>query len=237
MGAFLEKRVVICMKALPVVVLAGATCVLAACGSSPVEPSPTPTPTPNITTVFQPAPVPAENTIALSAPASGPSSADPLVGRYTLEIDIAGTSGFRCDTITPQARRRTYTADIQPFRTYYAVKLYDATFLRDASSRGYSCRDSRLEMGGVCHQFILEHAEGSSVSVVMENDDESRGSQIWEVLPMERRVLEFTGRGTGSVGDGRIVASGRGGNWYGDGIPASDFAGCNGDMTWTFTRR
>jgi hypothetical protein len=54
------------------------------------------------------------------------------------------------EAVPEHARRRIYAADIHPFRDYYAVKLYDATFLRDGTRVGYGCVDIRLEMGGVC---------------------------------------------------------------------------------------
>jgi hypothetical protein len=75
------------------------------------------------------------------------SVADPLVGRYTLEILVVTRSGLRCEAVPEHARRRIYTADIHQFRDYYAVKLYDATFLRDSTRVGYGCLDTRLEMG------------------------------------------------------------------------------------------
>ena len=226
------------MKALSVAVLIGSTGVAAACGASPSAPSTPPMVTPFVTP-SPGLPVNVANVIALSAPGTPPSSpTDPLVGRYTLDIESASTAGTRCTSIPSQARRRAYTADIHPFRTYYAVKLYDGTFLRDDTRVGYSCSDSRLENGGICNQFILQRGEGSSLSIVMENEDERRGGQIWEVLVSEIQLLAVFGAATGSFDDGRISATGNGGLWYGNGLPASVFAGCDrGAMTWSFRRR
>lgn len=195
-------------------------------------PAPTPAPTAPTPTPAQP-PVAAENGITLPAPAVPPSSAtDPLVGRYTLEVVVAA-----CEEAVPEhARRRIYTADVHQFRDYYAAKLYDATFLRDGTRVGYGCVDSRLETGGVCHQFIVKRDGEATVSVIMTPEDEWRGSEIWEV--QDGHLIQLYGYGTGSIDQGRIVVSGSGGVWYGNGIPASDFSGCGpGDIAWTFTRR
>jgi hypothetical protein len=135
-------------------------------------------------------------------------------------------------------RHRIYTADIHQFRDYYAVKLYDAIFLRD-DSRGlsYGCSDRRLETNGVCHQFIMERGGGAAVSVSMTPLDEYNGNQIWEV--QDDHVIALSGGGTGSIGNGRIAVSGGGGLWYGDGYPAKNASGCGdaGALTWIFTRR
>jgi hypothetical protein len=179
--------------------------------------------------------VPAENVIALPAPTIPPTSAaDPLVGRYRLEIVVA-RSGQRCEMVPEHVRRRIYTADIHPFRDYYAVKLYEATFLRDSTRVGYGCVDSRLETGGVCHQFTMKRDGDGAVSVNMTPLDEWRGSEIWEV--QDGRLIDLYGKGIGSIDEGRIVASGSGGLWYGNGLPATDSSGCNPDIAWTFTRR
>jgi hypothetical protein len=224
------------MKTLPIAILIGVLGAAAACDAVNA-PSPTPTPAPSTTPV--PQPVAAGNMVVLSAPGTPPgSSADPLVGRYSLEIASLATGGAVCESVPAHAKRRVYTADIEPFLTYYAVKLYDATFLRDGTSVGYGCRDNRLEMGGVCHQFMLQRGEGSSVTVVMEPEDEWRGSEIWEVLTTEGYLVQLHGNATGTFGDGRIVATGTGSVWYGNGIPASVSSACTGgDMTWSFTRR
>ena len=197
---------------------------------APTEPTPTPTPAPP--------PVVVGNRITLPAPAVPPSSAtDPLIGRYTLEVVVAA-----CEEAVPeQARRRIYTADIHQFRDYYAAKLYDATFLRDGTLVSYDCVDSRLETGGVCHQFIVKRDGDATVSVIMTPEDEfpaneGRGSEIWEFD--SGHLIQLWGYGTGSIDQGRIVVSGIGGVWYGNGLPASDFSACGpGDIAWTFTRR
>jgi hypothetical protein len=111
--------------------------------------------------------VAAENLITLPAPTPPPTpAADPLVGRYTLEIVVA-RSGLRCEMVPEHMTRRIYTADIHPFRDYYAVKLYEATFLRDSTRVRYGCLDSRLETDGVCHQFIMKRDGNGAVSVNM----------------------------------------------------------------------
>lgn len=199
---------------------------------TPTAPTGTPTPAPTAPT-GTPTPVPVGNRITLPAPTVPPSSAtDPLVGRYTLEVVVAA-----CEEAVPdEARRRIYTADIHQFRDYYAAKLYDATFLRDGTSVSYGCVDSRLETGGVCHQFIMKRDGGATVSVIMAPEDEWRGSEVWEVDG--GRLIALWGNGTGSIDQGRIVLSGSGGLWYGNGLPASDYSGCGpGDIAWTFTRR
>lgn len=195
--------------------------------SSPPISAPAPPPAPAI-------PVPSENVISLRPPITTPSSdQDPLIGRYRLEIVVA-RSGDRCERVPEHVRHRIYTADIHPFRDYYAVKLYDATFLRDAQRVGYGCDDSRLEMGGVCHQFIMRRDGDRAVSVTMSSLDEWRGSEIWEI--QDNRLIQLYGHGVGSVDAGRIVASGSGGLWYGNGLPATDFSVCSPDIAWTFTR-
>ena len=182
-----------------------------------------------------PTPVPAENVIALPAPTILPTSAaDSIAGRYTLEIVVA-RSGQHCEVVPERVRRRIYTADIHPFRDYYAVKLYEATFLRDSTRVGYGCVDSRLETDGVCNQFIMKRDGRGSVSVNMTPLDDWRGSEIWEIH--DGRLIALYGDGTGSIGAGSIVASGRGGVWYGNGLPATDFSGCDPDIAWTFTHR
>ena len=211
---------------------------LAACESArqPTSPSPTTSPSPIPgPTPLGPTPVPSENVISLPAPTIPPTSAqDPLVGRYTLAIVVA-RSGLRCEMVPEDVRRRIYTADIHPFRDYYAVKLYDATFLRNSTRVGYGCVDSRLEMGGVCHQFIMKRDGDGAVSVNMTSLDEWRGSEIWDI--QDGRLIQLYGDGTGSIDAGAIVASGSGGLWYGNGLPATDFSGCQPDIAWTFTRR
>ena len=207
------------------------------CGESarlPTASSPTPVPTP----IPAPGtPVAAENVTFLPAPTMlPPSAADPLVGRYTLEIVAVTRSGLRCEMVPEHARRRIYTADIHQFRDYYAVKLYDATFLRDGTRMGYGCVDTRLEMGGVCHQFIMKRDGDGAVSVDMTPLDEWRGSEIWEIE--NGHLIALHGHGTGPIDERRILASGSGGVWYGNGIPATDSSACGpGDIAWTFTRR
>jgi hypothetical protein len=218
-------------KSSPALVL----CVLlaASCESARQPTSPSPTPGPMATPA--PGPVTGENEITLPAPTVPPTSAaDPLVGRYTLEIVVA-RSGLRCEVVPEHVRRRIYAADIHPFRDYYAVKLYDATFLRDGTRLRYGCADSRLEMGGVCHQFIMKRDGDAAVSVDMTPLDEWRGSEIWEIH--DGRLIQLHGYGTGTIDNGRIVASGSGGLWYGNGLPATDSSGCGPDIAWTFTRR
>jgi hypothetical protein len=223
-------------KSLPALVLCvslAASCASCESARQPASPSPTLGPPP---TAAPGPPVAADNMITLPAPTIPPTSAaDPLVGRYTLEIVVA-RSGPRCEMVPEHVRRRIYTADIHPFRDYYAVKVYDATFLRDGTRVGYGCTDSRLEMGGVCHQFIMKRGGDGAVSVDMTPLDEWRGSELWEI--QDGRLIQLHGDGTGSIDAGRIVAAGRGGLWYGNGLPASDVSGCGpGDIAWTFTRR
>ena len=136
------------------------------------------------------------------------------------------------------AKRRIYIADIDPFRDYYAVRLYDASFLKDGRSVGYGCSDRRLDMGGVCHQFIMRLDGNETVTIEMNPEDEWRGAEIWEVLTQEGQLLAVTGRATGTARDGRILATGSGGVWYGNGLPASEYSACSeGEMSWTFRRQ
>lgn len=88
----------------------------------------------------------------------------------------------------------------------------------------------------MCHQFMMKRAGDGAVSVDMTPLNEWRGSEIWEI--QDGRLIQFYGGGTGSIDARRIVASGTGGLWYGNGIPATDSSGCGpGDIAWTFTRR
>ena len=201
-----------------------------------INPAPQPAPAPQPTA---PLPVAAENAIYLPAPPRPVNAAtDPIVGRYTLEISSRSSSGLRCQQIPEHVKRRTYTADIDPFRDYYAVRLYDAWFLKDASRLSYGCWDRRLDMQGVCHQFILRRGGDEAVSIEMVPEDDWRGAELWEVLIQEIRLVQLHGVGNGTVRNGRIDASGTGGIWYGNGLPASDFSGCEpGEMVWSFTRR
>jgi hypothetical protein len=204
--------------------------------STPALPQPPPVPVPQPTAAL---PVPAENAIYLAAPAR-PADFDkePIVGRYTLEITSRSSSGLRCQQVPDHAKRRTYTADIDPFEDHYAVRLYDATFLRDGSRLGYGCSDRRLDMRGVCHQFILRRDGNERVTVEMIPEDEWRGAELWEVLIHETRLLALYGHGAGTIHTGRIEATGVGGAWYGNGLPASDYSACGpGEMVWSFTRR
>jgi hypothetical protein len=200
--------------------------------NAPSTPTPTPPPSPPSL------PVDPANVVSLPAPAAAPSSTtDPIVGRYTLEIVAGSASGPRCGAVPDYAKRRTYTADIHDLGGSYAVKLYDATFLRDGPRIGYGCSDRRLPPGGVCNQFLMMREGNFTVSVTMTPEDDWRGSEIWEVLP-DGYLLAIHGHATGSAGSERIEASGTGGVWYGNGIPASNFAGCSqGDLHLNFTRR
>ncbi|HXG90730.1 MAG TPA: hypothetical protein VNJ02_20615 [Vicinamibacterales bacterium] len=72
--------------------------------------------------------------------------------------------------------------------------------------------------------------------MTMSAEDESSGSEIWEVLA-EDRVLQITGQATGVVRDGRIEAAGPGGLWLGNGVPATVVQACRGELQLTFTRR
>jgi hypothetical protein len=73
----------------------------------------------------------------------------------------------------------------------------------------------------------------------MTSEDEWRGSEIWEVLPEDNplRLLQIHGQATGLVRDERIDAAGPGGLWLGNGLPASVFHGCRGEVQLIFTRR
>ncbi len=170
----------------PVAVLIVA--LVSAC-SEPPTPMPTPTPPPSPSTPTPPPsppslPVDPANVVFLPTPAAAPFfPADPIVGRYTLEIVAGSGSGQRCGAVPDYAKRRTYTADIHDLGGSYAVKLYDATFLRDGPRIGYGCSDRRLPPGGVCHQFLMTREGNVTVSVTMTPEDEWRGSEIWEVLP------------------------------------------------------
>ena len=206
--------------------------------STPTTPTPppapsTPTPPPSPPSL----PVDPANVVSLPAPAAAPFfPADPIIGRYSLEIVAGSGSGQRCGAVPDYAKRRTYTADIHDLGGRYAVKLYDATFLRDGPRIGYGCSDRRLPPDGVCNQFLMMREE-NIVSVTITPEDEWRGSEIWEVLP-DGYLLAIQGSATGSAGNGRIEASGTGGVWYGNGIPASNVAGCSlGDLRLNFTRR
>jgi hypothetical protein len=166
--------------------------------------------------------------VFLGAPVARPqSSSNTLVGRYQLEIDAAERSGTTCDRVPSYAHRRQYTADIDEVGNHYAVKLYDATFLADASHVSYGCRDPRLPQSGqaACHQFLLER-DTDAVTMTALPLDEWRGSEIWEDL-RDGFVLAITGRATGSIRDGRIDATGTGSLWYGNGLPASQFFSCS----------
>ena len=87
----------------------------------------------------------------------------------------------------------------------------------------------------MCHQFIMKRDGDGAVSVNMTPLNEWRGSEIWEI--QDGRLIALYGHGTGSIDAGPIVASGSGGLWYGNGIPATDISGCDPDIAWTFTRR
>ncbi len=181
-------------------------------------------------------PVPERNTIFLPAPAPPPSSSDPLAGRYTVDIAVTADAGVRCESVPEHAKRRTYTADIASRGDHYSVALYDARFLRDSTSLGFGCSDRRLDMRGVCHQFVIYRDGPSGVAASIVPEDEWRGSEIWEVLP-EGRLLAFTGTAHGSIENGQIRAAGNGNAWYGNGLPGSEYGACQGNMSVTLTRR
>lgn len=163
----------------------------------------------------------------LAAPATAPHGPlNSLVGRYQLEIDAGARSGTGCDRVPESATRRQYTADIADVGARYAVKLYEASFLADSSRVSYGCRDPRLPQSGnaVCHQFLLTR-EGDDITVTAQAEDEWRGSEIWESLS-DGFLLAIVGRATGVVRDGRIEATGNGTIWYGNGLPATTYYGC-----------
>jgi hypothetical protein len=217
------------------------------CGSSQptapvasVAPSPAPAPgnPPPAPAAPGQLPVPERNTVFLAAPAPPQASTDATVGRYSLDIGLTNGSGPRCTTVPEDAKRRTYTADITSRGDYYAVLLYDARFLRDASNLGFGCADRRLDMNGVCHQFLMNREGASNVSTSIVSEDEWRGSEIWEVLP-DGRLLQLTGVAYGSFEDGQIRASGKGNAWYGRSLPTGDseYGACEGEITLAFTKR
>jgi len=216
------------------IVMCRVACVVLASLASACSPSdgvtPRPTPTSPTRPPSVPLPTPPRTSGFIPAPPTAPTSADPLVGRYALDIRIIDSS---CESVPADAPRRRYTADIHDYEDRYAVKLYDAAFVSDAN--GW-CRDRRLPHDGVCHMFLMRHDGNSTVSVTMSAEDESSGSEIWEVLA-EDRVLQITGQATGLVRDGRIDAAGPGGLWLGNGVPATKVQACRGELQLTFTRR
>jgi len=197
--------------------------------SPPTSPPPSPPPGPSIGSL---------NTVFLPAPAASPRSVtDPLVGRYQLEIEAGSRSGPNCGSIPDYATRRTYTADIDNLGDQYAVRLYDATFLADSSRVSYGCAVPAPQFGNMaCHQFLLSNDAGA-LTVAAQAQDEWRDSEIWEDL-RDGFVLEITGRASGRLRDGRIEATGTGSLWYGNGLPASTFYGCQVDaLRFTFAPR
>jgi hypothetical protein len=186
-----------------------------------------------------PPPVAAANVVFMPAPAQVPGSPnDPIVGRYTLDVLIGTRSGLRCELVPEHATRRRYTADIHDVGNTYAVTLYDATFLKDAATVSYGCRDRRLPRTGICNQFLISPESDSTLRVTIEPEDEWRGSEIWEFMVQESRLLQIHGLATGLADDGRIEAAGRGGLWYGNGLPASVYSSCGpGDLHLNFVRR
>ena len=90
-------------------------------------------------------------------------------------------------------------------------------------------------MSALTVRGLTARTADGTVSVSMTPLDEWRGSEIWEAK--DGRLIALYGNGTGSIDAGPINAAGRGGLWYGDGIPASDFSGCGPDIAWTLTRR
>lgn len=171
-------------------------------------------------------------------PAPARSAANPLLGRYELEIVAEARTGAQCDAVPASALRRTYTADVQEVNGHFAVKLYGARFLADGPFVSYGCRDPRLPQSGlaVCHQFVLS-GHANALNLTLEPLDEWRGSEIVESLP-DGFLLAITGRATGAARDGRIEAVGTGTLWYGNGLPATQFHSCtSGDLRFTFTAR
>lgn len=207
------------------------------CGSSSTPAAPTVT-----TPILAPSPPPtgtpvsALNRIFVPLPAPPPPSADPLVGRYALDVVIEPAAAERCETVPAHAKRRTYSADVLNHGNGYVVRLYEATFLADISpGNGIGCADLRLPGTGICNQFLMTPAGGSTLSVTMSNDDDRRGAQIWEVLTQEDRLLEIGGNANAVAQNGKIEATGSGGLWWGNGLPATDSAVCLGDIRLSFT--
>jgi hypothetical protein len=216
--------------------------IISGCSRDPiVSPTPTPTPTPAPSPSPPPEPLPSTpNTVYLTTPAAPARSAtNPLPGRYQLEIVAdARTSGLQCDAVPDYATRRTYAADIHEVGGHFAVKLYDARFLADGQLMSYGCQDSRLPQSGlaVCHQFLLS-GDADALNLSLEPLDEWRGSQIVESLP-DGFLLSIRGNASGRLADGRIEARGKGTLWYGNGLPATQYYGCDvGEMKFTFTAR
>ena len=51
-------------------------------------------------------------------------------------------------------------------------------------------------------------------------------------------LLEITGNASGAMRDGRIEAAGTASLWYGNGLPASEYYGCQSNaLRFTFTPR
>ena len=215
-----------------IVTLLLSTTITSGCSQTPVTPTPTPTPSPSPGT--QPF---ALNTVQLAAPpAPARSAANPLVGRYQLDIVAEARTGTSCGSVPSYATRRTYTADIDEAGAYCSVKLYDARFLSDAQHVSYGCRDSRLPQSGnaVCHQFLLS-GNVDAINLTLQAEDDWRGTEIWESLP-DGFLLATVGKATGALRDGRIEAIGTGSLWYGNGLPATQFFACqSGDLRFTFT--
>jgi hypothetical protein len=202
--------------------------------SSPAQPT-----APPVTGSSEPSPS-APTTTFLPAPASPPvAPTDPLVGRYTLEIDAGARSGERCDLVPDAATRRTFTADVHRLESGHAVvRLYDAKFLADSPSVGYGCLGLGTPTAGFepCHQFSLA-GDPEALVANMTAPDDWRDNEIWEAMP-NGYLLQIHGQATGRAVDGRLEMVGTGGLWYGNGLPASTFSGCRSDaLRLTFTRR
>ena len=166
-----------------------------------------------------------------SPPAPQPSD-DPLVGRYSLTLDL----GSECDAIFGAARIRRYTATIEATRDAgYVVTLGDAVFLT-----GAICTFTVTQLG--CNQFPASR-NGEMVEFdLVNNNDDGHGGHIVEQLP-SGTWIEVIGKVAGQLSAQAIEATGSSSVWYcpsasGYPFPCGTPAGCRStDMSLTFSRR
>ena len=156
---------------------------------------------------------------------------DPLVGRYSLTLDL----GSECGRILDAARVRTYSATIDADRdARYVVTLGNASFLS-----GLICTFTVTGLG--CNQFPATRNGDIIEFDLVNNNDDGHGGHIVEQLP-SRTWIEVIGKATGELSADGIEATGSGSVWYcpspsGYPFPCTSFTGCKSDeMRLTFRR-
>lgn len=177
-----------------------------------------------------PAPVTAP-TPAPTPPPSDAGPADPMVGRYSLELRVAEG----CEELPDQTRFRTYDAEIASNpKGGFLVSLTGGRFLA-----GGIC--TAAPSGLDCNQFLATR-QGDDVQFELRNEnDDGHGGHIVEQTP-NGWWIEVIGAAAGRFQSDAIIARGEASVWYcrtalGYPFPCPEYGGCGGDLELSFKRK